>query len=173
MPMRIPDPVRELLERPNYVHLATLRADGSPRNWVVWVGLEGDHILVWYVGRGMEGQGHGTRPPRRALYHRADFCAPLPAALAIARRSAFVRELEPVREPSLAGVERGRRSPKPRRNCAVATSRPATAGGQRTRCHRGLLWLLALTCSGRGPRTRGLYRSGALPRGSSPRIFLG
>jgi PPOX class probable F420-dependent enzyme len=42
----IPDPVRELLEAPNYVHLATLRADGSPRNWVVWVGLEGDHILV-------------------------------------------------------------------------------------------------------------------------------
>jgi PPOX class probable F420-dependent enzyme len=28
------------------VHLATLRADGSPRNWVVWAGLEGDHILI-------------------------------------------------------------------------------------------------------------------------------
>jgi PPOX class probable F420-dependent enzyme len=42
----IPEDVRPLLEAPNYVHLATLRADGSPRNWVVWVGLEGDHILV-------------------------------------------------------------------------------------------------------------------------------
>ena len=42
----IPDAVRELLEAPNYVHLSTLRADGSPRNWVVWVGLEGDRILV-------------------------------------------------------------------------------------------------------------------------------
>ena len=42
----IPPDVRELLEAPNYVHLATLRADGSPRNWVVWVGLEGEHILV-------------------------------------------------------------------------------------------------------------------------------
>src|SRR5215472_14320094 len=31
---------------PNHVHLSTLRADGSPRTWVVWVGLEGDHILV-------------------------------------------------------------------------------------------------------------------------------
>lgn len=29
-----------------YVHLSTLRADGSPRNWVVWAGVEGDHILV-------------------------------------------------------------------------------------------------------------------------------
>jgi PPOX class probable F420-dependent enzyme len=42
----IPADVRELLEAPNYVHLSTLRADGSPRNWVVWVGLEGEHILV-------------------------------------------------------------------------------------------------------------------------------
>ncbi len=46
MAIRIPDAVGELLAAPNYVHLATLRADGSPRNWVVWVGLEGDQILV-------------------------------------------------------------------------------------------------------------------------------
>jgi len=42
----IPVDVRELLEAPNYVHLSTLRADGSPRNWVVWVGVEGEHILI-------------------------------------------------------------------------------------------------------------------------------
>jgi PPOX class probable F420-dependent enzyme len=42
----LPAEVRELLDAPNYVHLATLRADGSPRNWVVWAGLEGDHILI-------------------------------------------------------------------------------------------------------------------------------
>jgi PPOX class probable F420-dependent enzyme len=41
----IPPDVRELFAAPN-VHLATLRADGSPRNWVVWVGVEGDHILI-------------------------------------------------------------------------------------------------------------------------------
>ncbi|WP_256790015.1 pyridoxamine 5'-phosphate oxidase family protein [Frankia sp. AvcI1] len=35
-----------LLDAPNYVHLSTLRADGSPRNQVVWVGVESDHILV-------------------------------------------------------------------------------------------------------------------------------
>ena len=28
------------------MHLSTLRADGSPRNWVVWVALENDQILV-------------------------------------------------------------------------------------------------------------------------------
>jgi PPOX class probable F420-dependent enzyme len=38
--------VRTLLDGPNYVHLSTLRADGSRRNHVVWVGLELDRILV-------------------------------------------------------------------------------------------------------------------------------
>ena len=42
----IPDDVRALLDAPNYAHLSTLRADGSPRNHVVWVGLEGEHVLV-------------------------------------------------------------------------------------------------------------------------------
>jgi PPOX class probable F420-dependent enzyme len=42
----IPDDVRDLLEAPNYAHLSTLRADGSPRNWVVWAGVEGDQILI-------------------------------------------------------------------------------------------------------------------------------
>jgi pyridoxamine 5'-phosphate oxidase-like protein len=42
----LPDEVRELLDAPNYVHLSTLRVDGRPRNWVVWVGLEVDHVLV-------------------------------------------------------------------------------------------------------------------------------
>jgi PPOX class probable F420-dependent enzyme len=46
MAIPIPGDVRKLLDAPNYVHLSTLRADGSPRNWVVWVGLEDDYILV-------------------------------------------------------------------------------------------------------------------------------
>ena len=46
MAIPLPDEVRALLEAPNYVHLSTLRADGSPRNWVVWVGVEGDQLLV-------------------------------------------------------------------------------------------------------------------------------
>ena len=40
------DDVRALLDAPNYVHLSTLRADGSPRNWVVWIAVEGDHLLI-------------------------------------------------------------------------------------------------------------------------------
>ena len=46
MAIPLPDDVRALFDAPNYVHLSTLRADGSPRNWVVWVGVEGDHLLI-------------------------------------------------------------------------------------------------------------------------------
>ena len=46
MAIPIPSDVRQLLAAPNYVHLSTLRADGSPRNRVVWVGLENDFVLV-------------------------------------------------------------------------------------------------------------------------------
>jgi PPOX class probable F420-dependent enzyme len=42
----IPDDIRTLLDAPNVVHLSTLRKDGSPRNWVVWVGLEGERVLI-------------------------------------------------------------------------------------------------------------------------------
>ena len=44
MTIPIPDDVRKLLQAPRYVHLSTLRADGSPRKWVVWAGLKDDHF---------------------------------------------------------------------------------------------------------------------------------
>jgi PPOX class probable F420-dependent enzyme len=46
MAIALPADVRSLLGAANYGHLSTLRADGSPRNWVVWIGVEGDHLLV-------------------------------------------------------------------------------------------------------------------------------
>jgi len=42
----IPAEMRQMLDAPNYVHLSTLRGDGSPRSWVVWVGLEGERLLI-------------------------------------------------------------------------------------------------------------------------------
>jgi hypothetical protein len=46
VPIAIPAEIRSLLEQPNYVHLSTLRADGSPRNWVVWTALEDELVLI-------------------------------------------------------------------------------------------------------------------------------
>lgn len=62
----IPQAVRTLLEAPNYVHLATLQSDGAPRGWVVWAGLEGDHVLV-VAADGSRKAADMRRDPRVAL----------------------------------------------------------------------------------------------------------
>ncbi len=38
--------IKQLLDRPNFAHLATLMSDASPQSVPVWVGREGDRILV-------------------------------------------------------------------------------------------------------------------------------
>lgn len=39
--------IRELLEAPNIVHLATLLPDGSPHSVAVWAGLEDDRVAFF------------------------------------------------------------------------------------------------------------------------------
>ena len=58
--------IRELLDRPNFVHFSTLLPDGSPVNAPVWVGLEGDHILIG-TGEGSLKARNVRRDPRVAL----------------------------------------------------------------------------------------------------------
>jgi PPOX class probable F420-dependent enzyme len=58
--------VRALLEAPNYVHLSTLLRGGTPRNWVVWVGLEDDHVLICTTDFSMKAT-HMRRDPRVGL----------------------------------------------------------------------------------------------------------
>jgi PPOX class probable F420-dependent enzyme len=42
----IPTGVQQLLDGPNYAHLATLMADGTPRSHVVWIWREGQSVIV-------------------------------------------------------------------------------------------------------------------------------
>lgn len=58
--------VRTLLEEPNFVHLATLMRDGSPQSAPVWVGVEGDRILV-ATGEGSLKAKNTKRDPRVSL----------------------------------------------------------------------------------------------------------
>ncbi|HET7342246.1 MAG TPA: PPOX class F420-dependent oxidoreductase [Methylomirabilota bacterium] len=58
--------VRALLEEPNFVHLATLLPDGSPQSAPVWVGVEGDRILV-ATGEGSLKAKNTKRDPRVSL----------------------------------------------------------------------------------------------------------
>jgi PPOX class probable F420-dependent enzyme len=64
--MELPSAVRDLLAAPNYVHLSTLRRDGTPRNWVVWAGLEDDRVLICTTTHSMKAT-HMRREPRVGL----------------------------------------------------------------------------------------------------------
>jgi len=47
MPIRLSNEVKALADGPNFAHLATLMLDGSPQCAPVWLGREGDRILIW------------------------------------------------------------------------------------------------------------------------------
>ena len=38
--------VKQLIDRPNFAHLATLMPDGSPQSVPVWTGREGERIVI-------------------------------------------------------------------------------------------------------------------------------
>jgi PPOX class probable F420-dependent enzyme len=64
--MGLTEDVRKLLDEPNFAHLATLMPDGSPQSVPVWVGVEGDHILV-ATGEGSLKARNTKRDPRVSL----------------------------------------------------------------------------------------------------------
>src|SRR3990172_4426071 len=46
MPAKLSEGVKKLFQEPNFAHIATLMADGSPQVTPVWVELEGERIAV-------------------------------------------------------------------------------------------------------------------------------
>lgn len=46
MAIALSNEIRTLLDSSNFAHLATLMPDGSPQSVPVWVGREGDRVLV-------------------------------------------------------------------------------------------------------------------------------
>ena len=46
MPIELKSDLKQLIDRPNFAHLSTLMADGSPQNAPVWIGREGDRIVI-------------------------------------------------------------------------------------------------------------------------------
>ncbi len=46
MPVSLSPEIKHLLDGPNFAHFATLMPDGSPNVTPVWVGHEGDHIVI-------------------------------------------------------------------------------------------------------------------------------
>lgn len=66
MPTSLSAEARALIDRPNFAHLATLMADGSPQSVPVWVGREGDRLLVCTSEGSLKGR-NTRRDPRVAL----------------------------------------------------------------------------------------------------------
>lgn len=60
------DDARELLEKPNFAHVATLMSDGSPQVSPVWVHAEGDEV-VFNTAEGRVKERNMRRDDRVAL----------------------------------------------------------------------------------------------------------
>jgi PPOX class probable F420-dependent enzyme len=58
--------IRELLRGPNYAHVATTNADGSPQTSAVWIGEEGD-VVTFYKEPGALAVRNLRRDPRVAV----------------------------------------------------------------------------------------------------------
>jgi PPOX class probable F420-dependent enzyme len=58
--------VKALLDAPNFAHLSTLMPDGSPQNAPVWVGREGEYVVIC-TGEGSLKAKNTRRDPRVAL----------------------------------------------------------------------------------------------------------
>jgi len=60
------DEVKELVERPNFAHLATIMPDGSPHSAPVWIGREGDLLFICTEASSLKGK-NTLRDPRVSL----------------------------------------------------------------------------------------------------------
>jgi PPOX class probable F420-dependent enzyme len=58
--------VKGLIDRPNFAHLATLMPDGSPNATPVWIGREGDRVVICTGESSLKGK-NTKRDPRVAL----------------------------------------------------------------------------------------------------------
>jgi PPOX class probable F420-dependent enzyme len=66
MPTALSPEVKQLIDRPNFAHLATLMPDGSPQSVPVWIGRDGEHLIICTGENSLKGQ-NTRRDPRVAL----------------------------------------------------------------------------------------------------------
>ena len=58
--------MKELIDRANFAHLATLMEDGSPHSTPVWVGRDGDRLMIGTSGNSVKAR-NTKRDPRVAI----------------------------------------------------------------------------------------------------------
>jgi len=57
---------KNLIDRPNFAHLATLMSDGAPQSTPVWVRREGDNLIISTSDTSLKNR-NTTRDPRLAI----------------------------------------------------------------------------------------------------------
>ena len=65
--MKVPQTVREVIEKGTLAHLTTLNPNGSPQVTVVWVGIEGEEFVM---GHRLCTRRSGTSGAIRELRYR-------------------------------------------------------------------------------------------------------
>jgi PPOX class probable F420-dependent enzyme len=70
----LPDNVKQMLDRTNFAHFATLMEDGSPNSTPVWIGREGDRVLICTSGKSLKARN--TRRDPRVAISMVDFRDP-------------------------------------------------------------------------------------------------
>ena len=66
MAIHLSDEIKALIDRPNFGHLATVMPDGSPHSAPIWLGRDGDLVLVCTEAGSLKGK-NTERDPRVAL----------------------------------------------------------------------------------------------------------
>jgi PPOX class probable F420-dependent enzyme len=74
MPIPLPDKVRRLIDGRNFAHLATLMPDGSPHSAPVWVGREGERVIISTEDESVKGKN--TRRDQRVAISITDMSDP-------------------------------------------------------------------------------------------------
>ena len=66
--------IKQLIDRANFAHLATLMPDGSPNATPVWVGREGERLVICTSDNSLK--GHNTKRDPRVAISIVDFTNP-------------------------------------------------------------------------------------------------
>jgi PPOX class probable F420-dependent enzyme len=66
MPTTLSPEIKQLIDRPNFAHFATLQPDGSPNATPVWVGREGNSLVICTGENSLKAK-NTRRDPRVAI----------------------------------------------------------------------------------------------------------
>jgi len=66
MSISLSSEAKKLVDRPNFAHLSTLLPDGSPQSTPVWIGREGERLVICTSDGSLKGR-NTQRDPRVAL----------------------------------------------------------------------------------------------------------